>query len=392
MVEKRDYYEVLGIDKGATDKEIKKAYRKLAKQYHPDVVEEDKKDEASEKFKEISEAYAVLSDEDKRRRYDQYGHAGMDGYSTEDIFRNANFEGFEDIFQGFGGGGIEDIFEMFGFGGFGGGRPRSSRRGPQRGSDIYSRVTISLEEASMGVEKEITIKHDVECPHCHGERAEPGSDVETCPHCGGTGQVKQVRSSLFGQVVSYGECRNCRGTGKIIKEPCSKCRGRGTVKEEKTISVKIPAGVEDGNRLRISGEGNAGEKGAIPGNLYVEINIQKHLDFQRDGSNLYYEKQISFVQASLGDTVDIPTINGEVELKIPAGTQSGSVFRLRGKGMPVMQRDIKGNLYVTVTVVVPQKLNKEQQKLLRKFAEISGEEISKIKKGFFDKVKDAMSK
>ncbi|MCQ2977627.1 MAG: molecular chaperone DnaJ [archaeon] len=392
MVEKRDYYEVLGIDKGATDKEIKKAYRKLAKQYHPDVVEEDKKDEASEKFKEISEAYAVLSDEDKRRRYDQYGHAGMDGYSTEDIFRNANFEGFEDIFQGFGGGGIEDIFEMFGFGGFGGGRPRSSRRGPQRGSDIYSRVTISLEEASMGVEKEITIKHDVECPHCHGERAEPGSDVETCPHCGGTGQVKQVRSSLFGQVVSYGECRNCRGTGKIIKEPCSKCRGRGTVKEEKTISVKIPAGVEDGNRLRISGEGNAGEKGAIPGNLYVEINIQKHLDFQRDGSNLYYEKQISFVQASLGDTVDIPTINGEVELKIPAGTQSGSVFRLRGKGMPVMQRDIKGNLYVTVTVVVPQKLNKEQQKLLRKFAEISGEEISEIKKGFFDKVKDAMGK
>lgn len=392
MVEKRDYYEVLGIDKGATDKEIKKAYRKLAKQYHPDVVEEDKKDEASEKFKEISEAYAVLSDEDKRRRYDQYGHAGMDGYSTEDIFRNANFEGFEDIFQGFGGGGIEDIFEMFGFGGFGGGRPRSSRRGPQRGSDIYSRVTISLEEASIGVEKEITIKHDVECPHCHGERAEPGSDVETCPHCGGTGQVKQVRSSLFGQVVSYGECRNCRGTGKIIKEPCSKCRGRGTVKEEKTISVKIPAGVEDGNRLRISGEGNAGEKGAIPGNLYVEINIQKHLDFQRDGSNLYYEKQISFVQASLGDTVDIPTINGEVELKIPAGTQSGSVFRLRGKGMPVMQRDIKGNLYVTVTVVVPQKLNKEQQKLLRKFAEISGEEISEIKKGFFDKVKDAMGK
>lgn len=392
MVEKRDYYEVLGIDKGATDKEIKKAYRKLAKQYHPDVVEEDKKEEASEKFKEISEAYAVLSDEDKRRRYDQYGHAGMDGYSTEDIFRNANFEGFEDIFQGFGGGGIEDIFEMFGFGGFGGGRPRSSRRGPQRGSDIYSRVTISLEEASMGVEKEITIKHDVECPHCHGERAEPGSDVETCPHCGGTGQVKQVRSSLFGQVVSYGECRNCRGTGKIIKEPCSKCRGRGTVKEEKTISVKIPAGVEDGNRLRISGEGNAGEKGAIPGNLYVEINIQKHLDFQRDGSNLYYEKQISFVQASLGDTVDIPTINGEVELKIPAGTQSGSVFRLRGKGMPVMQRDIKGNLYVTVTVVVPQKLNKEQQKLLRKFAEISGEEISEIKKGFFDKVKDAMGK
>lgn len=392
MVEKRDYYEVLGIEKGATDKEIKKAYRKLAKQYHPDVVEEDKKEEASEKFKEISEAYAVLSDEDKRQRYDQFGHAGMDGYSTEDIFRNANFEGFEDIFQSFGGGGIEDIFEMFGFGGFGGGRPRSSRRGPQRGSDIYSRVTITLEEAATGVEKEITIKHNVECPHCNGERAEPGSPVETCPTCGGTGQVKQVRSSLFGQVVSFGECRNCRGTGKIIQEPCSNCRGRGTVKEEKTISIKIPAGVEDGNRLRISGEGDAGEKGAIPGNLYVEINIQKHLDFQRDGSNLYYEKQISFVQASLGDTVDIPTINGEVELKIPAGTQSGSVFRLKNKGMPIMRREMCGNLYVTITVVVPQKLNDKQKALLKEFADISGEEISQYKKGFFDKVKDAMGK
>lgn len=392
MADKRDYYEVLGVDKGATDKEIKKAYRKLARQYHPDVVEEDKKEEATEKFKEISEAYAVLSDEDKRSRYDRFGHAGMDGYSTEDIFRNANFEGFEDIFQSFSGGGIEDIFEMFGFGGFGGGRPGSSRRGPRRGGDIYSRITITLEEASTGVEKEITIKHNVLCPHCNGDKAEPGSPVETCPTCGGTGQVKQVRSSLFGQIVNFAECRNCHGTGKIIQEPCSNCRGKGTVREEKTINIKVPAGVEDSNRLRVAGEGDAGDKGAPSGNLYVEINIQKHLDFQRDGANLYYEKQISFVQASLGDSVDIPTISGEVELKIPPGTQSGTVFRLRNQGMLIMQREMKGNLYVTVTVVVPQKLNKEQQKLLRKFAEISGEEISEIKKGFFDKVKDAMGK
>lgn len=386
LAEKRDYYEVLGVDRTADEKEIKKAYRKLARKYHPDVAEEDKKEEATEKFKEISEAYAVLSDEEKRQRYDQFGHAGMDGFSNEDIFRNVNFE---DIFQGFGGGGgFEDIFDIL-FGGSS--RSRHYNAGPRRGGDIYTETTITLEEAASGVEKDIKIRHDVLCPECGGSRAEPGSEVETCPVCGGTGQRKQIRQSLFGQVMNVVQCGECKGTGKIIKEPCHHCKGKGTVKEDKTISVKIPAGVETGNRLRVSGEGHAGDLGGGNGDLYVEINVKPHKDFERDGANLYYDKQISFVQASLGDTVDIPTIDGAVELKIPAGTQSGTVFRLKEKGMPQMRRSTKGNLYVTITVVVPQKLNKEQQKLLRKFAQISGDEISVYKKGIFDKVRDAIN-
>ncbi|MBR5502852.1 MAG: molecular chaperone DnaJ [Methanobrevibacter sp.] len=384
MAEKRDYYEVLGVDRTADEKEIKKAYRKLARKYHPDVAEEGKKEEATEKFKEISEAYAVLSDEEKRQRYDQFGHAGMDGFSNEDIFRNVNFE---DIFQGFGGGGLDDIFETL----FGGGRSRSYNAGPRRGGDIYTETTITLEEAASGVEKDIKIRHDVFCPECNGSKAEPGSEVETCPICGGTGQRKQIRQSLFGQVMNIVQCGECGGTGKIIKEPCHHCKGKGTVKESKTIGIKIPAGVESGNRLRVSGEGHVGDVGGGNGDLYVEINIKKHDYFERDGANLYFEKQISFVQASLGDTVDIPTIDGEVELKIPPGTQSGTVFRLKEKGMPQMRRATKGNLYVTITVVVPQKLNKEQQKLLRKFAQISGDEISVYKKGLFDKVRDAIN-
>ena len=383
MAEKRDYYDVLGVDKGASEKEIKKAYRKLAREYHPDVSDDP---QSTEKFKEISEAYAVLSDADKKQRYDRYGHAGMDGFSQEDIFRNANFE---DIFQGFGGGGfnVEDIFEMFGFGG-----GRSSRRhGPQRGSDISTEIKITLEEAASGVEKEITIRHDIYCPRCNGERAEPGSNSKTCEVCGGTGQVKQINRTILGQMVNIQPCRECNGTGKIIEEPCHECHGKGTVKENKTISISIPAGVETGNRLRVSGEGNAGDLNGGYGDLYVNIRVKPNKKFERDGSNLYYEKQISFVEASLGANVEVPTIKGNIELKIPAGTQSGTVFRVREQGMPIMNRDRKGNLFVTVMVVVPQKLNKKQQKLLREFADISGEEIKTYKKGFFDKVKDAMN-
>ena len=347
MAEKRDYYEVLGVDKTADEKEIKKAYRKLARKYHPDVVEEDKKEEATEKFKEISEAYAVLSDEEKRQRYDLFG--------------------------------------------FGTGRSRSRSAGPRRGSDIYTEIEITLEEAANGADKEVTVRHDVFCPVCEGSKAEPGSEVETCPVCGGTGQRKQIRQSLFGQVMNVVQCGECNGTGKIIKEPCHNCKGKGTIKESKTLNIKIPAGVESGNRLRVSGEGNVGDVGGGNGDLYVEIYIKRHEYFERDGANLYYEKQISFVQASLGDTVDIPTINGEVELKIPPGTQSGTTFRLRDQGMPYMRRAGKGNLYVNITVVVPQKLSKEQKKLLIQFGEISGDEIKVYKKGLFDKVKDAIN-
>lgn len=376
MPEKRDYYDVLGVEKGADGKEIKKAYRKLAMKYHPDVSEEET---ATEKFKEISEAYAVLSDEEKRKTYDQFGHSGMEGFSNEDIFRNINFE---DIFQGFGGG-FENIFDMFGFGG---GRGRG---GPQRGSDIYAEINITLEEASSGLERDIIIKHDVVCPTCHGTKSEPGSDPETCQVCGGTGQVKEVTNTFLGQMMNVRPCRDCGGEGKIITDPCKNCHGKGKIKENNTIHIKIPAGVENGSRLRVPGEGNAGEGGY--GDLIVLINIKPHEKFERDGSNLYYEQQISFVQASLGDTIDVPTIDGEVELKIPQGTQSETVFRLRGQGMPILRRNSKGNLYVTVKVVVPQKLSDKQKELLKEFAEISGEEIHTYEKGFFDKFKEAIN-
>ena len=381
MPEKRDYYDVLGVDKGADKKEIKKAYRKLAMKYHPDVSEDEG---ATEKFKEISEAYAVLSDEEKKSTYDQFGHAGMNGFSNEDIFRNANFD---DIFQGFGGGfDMGNIFEMFGFGS---GRGRGG--GPQRGSDIYAEIDISLEEASTDLEKEIAIKRDTECPACNGTKSEPGSNPETCQTCGGTGQVKQVTNTILGQMMNVRPCPECKGEGKIITNPCQNCNGKGKVKESNTINIKIPAGVESGSRLRVPGEGNAGDVNGGYGDLIVLINVKQHDKFERDGANLYYEQQISFPQASLGDNIDIPTIDGEVELKIPPGTQSGSVFRLRGQGMPIMRRNSKGNLYVTTNVVVPQKLDEKQKELLKQFAEISGEEIHTYEKGFFDKFKDAIN-
>ncbi len=380
MPEKRDYYDVLGVEKGADKKEIKKAYRKLAMKYHPDVSEDDG---ATEKFKEISEAYAVLSDEEKRNTYDQFGHAGMDGFSNEDIFRNVNFD---DIFQGFGGSfDMGNIFEMFGFGG---GR---SRGGPQRGSDIYAEVDITLEEAATDIEKDISIRHDVECSTCHGSKSEPGSNPEPCQTCGGTGQVKQVTNTILGQMMNVRPCPDCRGEGKIITNPCTNCNGKGKIKESNTINIKIPAGVESGSRLRVPGEGNAGDQHGGYGDLIVLINVEPNENFEREGANLYYEQQISFPQASLGDTIDIPTIDGEIELKIPPGTQSGSVFRLRGQGMPIMRRNSKGNLYVTTNVVVPQKLNEKQKELLKEFSEISGEEIHTYEKGFFDKFKEAIN-
>lgn len=380
MAEKRDYYDVLDVEKGADSKEIKKAYRKLAMKYHPDVSEDE---EATEKFKEISEAYAVLSDEEKRKTYDQFGHAGMDGFSNEDIFRNVNFD---DIFQGFGGFDMGNIFEMFGFGG---GR---GHHGPQRGSDVYVEVSITLEQAATGIEKDVTVRHYVTCPACDGTKAEPGTTSETCQTCGGSGEVKQVTNTILGQMMNIRPCKACNGEGQIITDPCQHCNGEGKVREDKFISIKIPAGVEDGSRLRVPEEGNVGDRNGGFGDLIVIINVQKHEYFEREGANLYYDQAISFVQASLGDLIDIPTITGEqFELKIPPGTQSGTVFRLRGQGMPLMRRKSKGNLYVTVNVVVPQKLSTEQKELLEEFASISGEEIHKYEKGFFDKFKEAIN-
>lgn len=379
MVEKRDYYDVLGVEKGADKKEIKKAYRKLAMKHHPDVSDDP---ESADKFKEISEAYAVLSDEEKKNTYDQFGHAGMGGYSNEDIFRNVNFD---DIFRGFGFD-FGDIFgDIFGFG--------SGRRGnrPQQGDDVYYEMSITLEDAAFGLEKDINVSHKKTCPICGGSKAEPGTETHQCSQCGGTGQVQQINRTPLGQFVSVGTCPQCRGEGVIIDTPCNECHGKGIVRETSTIHIKVPPGVEDGSRLRVPGEGDMGKRGGPPGDLYVSINVKPHKLFERHGSDLIYEQPISFVQASLGDEVDIPTLGEEiVSLKIPNGTQSGTSFRIKGKGMPHLRWNGHGNLYVKVKVVVPKKLNSKQKEILREFADISGKEIYVEDKGFFDKVKDAI--
>ena len=380
MADKRDYYEVLGVDKTADEKEIKKAYRKLAMKYHPDVSEEEG---SEEKFKELSEAYAVLSDDEKRQRYDQFGHAGMDGYTAEDFYQNVNFD---DIFQGFD---IGNIFDLFGFGG--GSRSRG-RTGPQRGSDIYTDVHITLKEAFHGCEKEIKVTRSELCPTCNGSKSKPGHDPETCPTCNGTGQIKEVSNTFLGQMVNVRPCRQCGGTGKIITEPCDKCRGKGSVRKTKTIKLEIPEGVDEGNHLRVSGEGNCGEASGLEGDLIVSVHIKRNKLFERQGDHLYYEQQISFPQAALGDVISIPTIEGkEVEFKVTPGTQSGTVFKLKGQGMNSVRHQARGNLYVTVTVVVPKKLNSKQKKLLNQFAEISGEEIKHVEKGLKDKFKDVFN-
>lgn len=383
MAEKRDYYDVLGVDKDADEKTIKKAYRKLAMKYHPDVSDDEN---ATEKFKEISEAYAVLSDPDKRSKYDRFGHAGMNGFSAEDIYQNVNFD---DIFDDFD---LGNIFDMFGFGGGNRSRSRNST-GPQRGSDIYTQVDISLEEAASGIKKDIKIHHDVTCPECNGTRAKPGTSPETCPECKGSGQVKEVTNTILGQMMSVRPCRKCGGSGKIIKEPCTNCHGKGTVREDQTITINIPKGINDGDRLRVSGAGNAGKFNGPSGDVMVSVHIKRNDRFQREGSRLYYKEPISIVQASLGDKVDIPTIDGKtVTLTIPPGTQSETSFKIRNQGMPVLNSsDRRGNLYVKVIVVTPQNLNKEQTKLLKKFGEISGEKIKHVKKGFFSKMKDSIS-
>ena len=381
MADKRDYYEVLGVDKIADEKEIKKAYRKLAMKYHPDVSEEEG---SEEKFKEISEAYAVLSDDEKRQRYDQFGHAGMEGFTAEDFYQNVNFD---DIFQGFD---IGNIFDLFGFGG--GSRSRGARSGPQRGSDIYTDVHITLEEAFNGCEKEIKVTRSELCPTCNGSKSKPGHDPQTCPTCNGSGQIKEVSNTFLGQMVNVRPCRQCGGTGKIITDPCEECHGKGSIRKTKTIKLEIPEGVDEGNHLRVSGEGNCGEASGLEGDLIVSVHINKNKVFEREGDHLYYEQQISFPQAALGDIISIPTIEGkEVEFKVSPGTQSGTVFKLKNQGMTSVRHQSRGNLYVTVTVVVPKKLNSKQKDLLTEFAEVSGEEIKHVEKGLKDKFKEVFN-
>ena len=381
--QKRDYYEVLGVSKGASDDEIKRAYRKLAKKYHPDMNPGDK--EAEAKFKEVNEAYSILSDSEKRARYDQFGHAGVDP--------NYGAGGPGGGFGGFDMGDIDlgDIFGSFfggGFGGFGG-STSSRRNGPQKGESLRASLTISFEEAAFGCEKEINLNRTEECEACHGSGAEPGTTAETCPDCRGTGVVRvQQRTGGFA-FSSTAPCTRCRGTGKIIHTPCKACGGNGSVKKTKRVTVSIPAGIDEGQAVSLRGQGNAGKNGGPSGDLIVGIHIRPHPQFQRDGTTVLYEQPVTFYQAVMGAELEIPTIDGKVKYNLPAGTQTGTTFRLRGKGIPELRGRGRGDQYVTVRVQVPTSLNGEQKEALRAFAEAMGEDVPEESglKGFFDKHK-----
>jgi len=347
MAPKRDYYEILGVPRNATDEEIKRAYRRLAFKYHPDHNHDDG---AEEKFKEINEAYEVLSDASKRATYDHFGHSGTDGFFAR------GFEGFD--FGGFG-----DIFDAF-FGGM----TYAARHAPQRGADLHFKITISFEEAAFGCKKEIDIKRIELCSLCRGTGARPGSQPSRCPRCNGTGQVRRVERSLFGRFINTAICEQCQGEGKIITELCPQCRGAGREKQQRRISFEIPAGVEDGSRIRLSGEGDAGMRGGSPGDLYVTLSVLKHEFFTREGDDIIYELPINFAQAALGAEVEVPTLYGKTKLNIPPGTQTGEEFRLKNKGIAHLRRNGHGDQIVRLRVVTPESLTKEQRKLFQELA------------------------
>ncbi|MBR1589661.1 MAG: molecular chaperone DnaJ [Acidaminococcaceae bacterium] len=382
MAEKRDFYEVLGVSKDASADDIKKAYRKLARKYHPDLNKDNP--EAAEKFKECSEAYSVLSDEQKRAQYDQFGMAAFENGGAG--AGAGGFGGFEG-FGGFSGGGMDDIFDMF-FGGAGGRRSSQANKGPQRGSDLRFDLNLTFEEAAFGVEKEISLYRDETCDHCHGNGAEPGSKVETCPDCHGTGQIRVVQNTMLGQMQTVRPCPKCHGEGKIISDPCHECRGTGTIKKQKSLKVKVPAGVDDGSRLRVANEGAAGAKGGPNGDLYVYLFVKAHKFFERDGNDVYCEVPINIVQAALGAEVEVPTLDGKVVMKIPEGTQPGRVMRLRGKGIPHLRGSGRGDQMVRIKVVVPTKLTERQKASLRNFADVAKDNINPEEKSFLNKIKD----
>ncbi|MBE6996581.1 MAG: molecular chaperone DnaJ [Ruminococcaceae bacterium] len=360
MAEKRDYYEVLGLQKGASEDEIKKAYRKLAKENHPDLHPGDRACE--ERFKEIGEAYEVLSDPEKKERYDQYGHAAFDP--------NSGFGGGFGDFGDFGD--LGDILGNIFGGGFGFGGAARSRTAPQKGESLRVRLAIGFEEAAFGCAKEITIPRIEDCEDCGGTGCKSGTSAESCPDCGGTGQVRVQQRTPFGVMASTADCRRCGGTGKLIKDPCPKCSGKGKVRRQRTISVNIPAGIDDGQTISLRGQGHAGVNGGPKGDLLITVSVKAHPLFERDGSSILFEMPISFVQAALGAEVEVPTLDGKVKYTIPEGTQTGTTFRLRGKGIPYLNGSSRGDQYVTVNIETPKNLTKEQKELLRKFGEATG--------------------
>ncbi|KRE54206.1 molecular chaperone DnaJ [Paenibacillus sp. Soil522] len=371
MASKRDYYEVLGVGKDASEDEIKKSYRKLARQYHPDV---NKAADAETKFKEVKEAYDVLSDDSKRSTYDRFGHVdpnqGMGG-------GGADF-----------GGGFGDIFDMF----FGGGGGRRDPNAPQRGNDLQYTMTVEFKEAVFGKETEITIPRTETCDTCHGDGAKPGTKPETCSVCKGSGQQEVVQNTPFGRMVNRRACTNCSGTGRVIKNKCTTCHGAGKVKRQRKINIRIPAGVDDGAQIRMSGEGEGGLRGGPAGDLYIVIRVKAHEFFEREGDDIYCEVPLTFVQAALGDEIEIPTLTEKVKLKVPSGTQTGTYFRLKGKGVPKLRGYGQGDQHVKVTIVTPTSLTDDQKELLRQFGGLSSDAAAndhEHHESIFDKMKKA---
>ena len=376
---KRDYYEVLGVSKGASEDEIKKAYKKLARKYHPDMNPGDK--EAEEKFKEVNEANEVLSDPEKKARYDQFGFAGVDpSYGAGAGGAGGGFGG------GFDFGDLGDIFGSFFGGGFGGGR-RTNPNAPQRGESIRMSIAISFEEAAFGCEKAVTVERYETCDTCHGNGCAPGTSPEVCPDCHGTGTVQVRRQTPMGVFATSSPCPKCGGKGRIIHQPCKDCRGSGMVRKKKTIQASIPAGIDNGQTISIRGQGNAGKNGGPAGDLLITITVRPHELFRREGTSVLCEAPITFTQAVLGAELEIPTIDGKVKYTLPEGTQSGTTFRLKGKGIPSINGRGRGDQYVTVYIETPKNLNKEQKEALKKFAETMGESNYEEQKKFFKKFK-----
>lgn len=382
MADKRDFYDVLGVSKDANQDEIKKAYRKLSKKYHPDL---NSADDAESKFKEVAEAYETLSDESKRSNYDQFGHASTDpNFGGGGGFGGGGFYGGGDTFSGF-----DDIFDQF-FGG--GGRSSRSPNAPRKGADLQYVMDLTFEEAVFGKTTTIRYNRQEECATCDGSGAKEGTSPETCSRCGGSGRVIMEQNTPFGRVQTQAACPDCEGTGQIIKEKCSDCHGKGHRTERHSLKVTVPAGVEDGNQIRLEGQGDVGQNNGPYGDLYIVFRVTPSDIFERHGTEIYYELPINIVQASLGDEIEVPTVHGRVKLKVPAGTQPEAVFRLRGKGAPSLRGMGTGDQHVKVRVEVPKKVTEEQAEILRKFAETSGYNKTKEQKdGFFSKVKDAFT-